>query len=77
VLVRRAAAEGVLAQQEKVAWADGLAFIAPIYWMNFHPSIRGWIEGVFTYGFVYTMTREAGLQATWAARSCCSSTARC
>ena len=24
----------VLAQQEKVAAADGLAFIAPIFWMN-------------------------------------------
>ena len=39
----------VLAQQEKVAAADGLAFIAPIYWMNFPAILRGWVERVFTY----------------------------
>lgn len=52
----------VLAQQEKVAQADGLAFIAPIYWMNFPAILRGWMERVFTYGFVYTMTRDAWLR---------------
>jgi NAD(P)H dehydrogenase (quinone) len=52
----------VLAQQEKVAAADGLAFVAPIYWMNFPAMLRGWVERVFTYGFVYTMTRDAWLQ---------------
>ena len=46
----------VLAQQEKVAAADGLAFVAPIFWMNFPAILRGWMERVFTYGFVYTMT---------------------
>ena len=51
----------VLAQQEKVAAADGLAFIAPIYWMNFPAILRGWMERVFTYGFVYTMTRDGWL----------------
>lgn len=49
----------VLAQQEKVAAADGLAFIAPIVWMNFPAMLRGWIERVFSYGFVYTMTADA------------------
>lgn len=51
----------VLAQQEKVAWADGLAFVAPIFWMNLPAILRGWIERVFTYGFVYTMTRDGWL----------------
>ncbi len=51
----------VLAQQEKVARADGLAFIAPIFWMNFPAILRGWVERVFTYGFVYTMTEEGWL----------------
>jgi NAD(P)H dehydrogenase (quinone) len=44
----------VLAQQEKIARSDGLAFIAPIYWMNFPAILRGWMERVFTYGFVYS-----------------------
>ncbi len=52
----------VLAQQEKVAAADALAFIAPIFWMNFPAILRGWVERVFTYGFVYTMTKDAWLK---------------
>jgi NAD(P)H dehydrogenase (quinone) len=58
----------VLAQQEKVDAADGLAFIAPIMWMNFPAILRGWIERVFTYGFVYTMTREAWLNGDLSGR---------
>ena len=60
-MIARRRPKDVLAQQEKVAAADGLAFIAPIYWMNFPAILRGWIERVFTYGFVYTMTHEAWL----------------
>ncbi len=55
-LVAKQRPKDVLAQQEKVAAADGLAFIAPIYWMNFPAMLRGWVERVFTYGFVYTMS---------------------
>ena len=58
-IVAKQKPKDVLAQQEKVAAADGLAFIAPIYWMNFPAILRGWVERVFTYGFVYTMTPEA------------------
>ena len=61
-LVAKQRPKDVLAQQEKVAAADGLAFIAPIFWMNFPAILRGWVERVFTYGFVYTMTRDAWLQ---------------
>ena len=58
----------VLAQQEKVAGADGLAFIAPIIWMNFPAVLRGWIERVFSYGFVYTMSREGWLEGQLSGR---------
>ena len=37
-LIRRRMPRDVLAQQEKVAWADGLAFIAPIHFCSF-PAI--------------------------------------
>jgi NAD(P)H dehydrogenase (quinone) len=60
-IVARRRPEDVLAQQEKVARADGLAFVAPIVWMNFPAILRGWVERVFTYGFVYTMTQEGWL----------------
>ncbi|HEU4947588.1 MAG TPA: NAD(P)H-dependent oxidoreductase [Kribbella sp.] len=46
-------------QQEKVRWADGLAFIAPVHFCNFPAILRGWIERVFSYGFAYGLT-EAG-----------------
>lgn len=46
----------VLAQQEKVARADALAFVAPIYWMGFPAILKGWIERVFSYGFAYSLT---------------------
>ena len=58
----------VLAQQEKVAAADGLPFIAPIFWMNFPAILRGWMERVFTYGFVYTMTEDGWLNGDLSGR---------
>jgi NAD(P)H dehydrogenase (quinone) len=58
----------VLAQQAKVAAADGLAFVAPIYWMNLPAMLRGWVERVFTYGFVYTMSREGWLEGDLSGR---------
>jgi NAD(P)H dehydrogenase (quinone) len=60
-LIAKQRPKDVLAQQEKVAAADGLAIIAPIFWMNFPAILRGWMERVFTYGFVYTMTPEGWL----------------
>jgi NAD(P)H dehydrogenase (quinone) len=43
----------VLAQQEKVAWADGLAFIAPIHFCNFPAILKGWIDRVWTLDFAF------------------------
>jgi NAD(P)H dehydrogenase (quinone) len=67
-VVSRQRPKDVLAQQEKVAAADGLAFIAPIVWMNLPAMLRGWVERVLTYGFVYTMTRDAWLKGDLSGR---------
>lgn len=48
----------VLAHQERVARADGLAIIAPVFWMGFPAILKGWIDRVFSYGFAYTLTEE-------------------
>jgi NAD(P)H dehydrogenase (quinone) len=32
----------VRAQQDKVAWADGLVLIAPVHFCNFPAVLRGW-----------------------------------
>lgn len=51
----------VVREQERVRRADGLAFIAPVYWLGFPAILKGWVERVFTYGFAYKLT-PAGLQ---------------
>lgn len=45
-------------QQALVAEAEGLIFIAPVFWMGFPAILKGWFERVFAYGFAYTLTRE-------------------
>lgn len=44
--------------QDKVARAEGLVFIAPIFWMGFPAILKGWIERVFAYGFAYSLTPQ-------------------
>lgn len=48
----------VVEQQELVAEAEGLIFVAPVFWMGFPAILKGWLERVFTYGFAYTLTPE-------------------
>ena len=48
----------VIEQQALVADAEGLVFVAPIFWMGLPAVIKGWVERVFTYGFAYTLTPE-------------------
>jgi NAD(P)H dehydrogenase (quinone) len=62
-VVRRLHALGpprdVAEQQAKVANADGLAFVAPVYFVGFPATLKGWIERVFSLGFAFGMTAEA------------------
>jgi NAD(P)H dehydrogenase (quinone) len=58
-LIRKHMPKDVLAQQREVAWADGLAFIAPIYFCGFPAILKGWVERVFTLGFAFRLT-DAG-----------------
>lgn len=44
----------VLDQQEKVATADGLAFIFPRLDWTYPAILKGWIQRVFSYGFAYS-----------------------
>jgi len=44
--------------QDRVARADGLVFVAPIYWMGVPAILKGWMERVFAYGFAYTLDRD-------------------
>jgi NAD(P)H dehydrogenase (quinone) len=44
-LIRRQMPKDVLAQQHKVAWADGLAFIAPIHFCSFPAILKAGSTG--------------------------------
>jgi len=45
-------------QQKKVAEAQGLVIISPVWFVGFPAILKGWIERVFTYGFAYSLTPE-------------------
>lgn len=48
----------VAIQQKKVAQADALAFISPVYFLGFPAMLKGWIERVFTLGFAFGLTPD-------------------
>ncbi|MFZ6026969.1 MAG: NAD(P)H-dependent oxidoreductase [Chloroflexota bacterium] len=48
----------VIAQWEKVKNAQGLAFIAPVFWCHFPAIMKGWFERVFAYGDAYALTPD-------------------
>lgn len=48
----------IQAQQQKVSWADGLAFIFPIWWSSMPAVLKGWIDRVFSLGFAYAFGEE-------------------
>jgi NAD(P)H dehydrogenase (quinone) len=49
----------VLAQQQKVAKAAALAFVAPVHFLSFPAIMKGWLDRVWTPGFAYDLTPEA------------------
>ena len=48
----------VRVHQEKVARAQALAFISPVWFVGFPAILKGWIERVFTLGFAFSLTSE-------------------
>jgi len=48
----------VVAQWQKLQNAEGLAFIAPVFWLHFPAILKGWFERVFAYGDAYGLTSE-------------------
>lgn len=43
----------VLAEQEKLRWADVVIFQFPLWWFSMPAIMKGWVERVYTYGFGY------------------------
>jgi NAD(P)H dehydrogenase (quinone) len=57
-LIRSQMPKDIVAQQEKIAQAQALAFIAPVFWCHFPAILKGWFERVFNYGFAFALTPE-------------------
>lgn len=57
-LVRKFRPRDVVEQQKKIAQAQGIAIIAPVWFVGFPAILKGWIERVFTYGFAFSMKPE-------------------
>lgn len=56
--IRSQMPKDVLFYQRKIAQAQGLAFIAPVYWCHFPAILKGWFERVFNYGFAFALRPE-------------------
>lgn len=48
----------VLEQQQRVARADALTLISPVYFVGLPAILKGWIERVFTLGFAFGLKPE-------------------
>lgn len=48
----------VVKHQERVARADALALISPIYFVGLPAILKGWVERVFTLGFAFGLKPE-------------------
>jgi NAD(P)H dehydrogenase (quinone) len=43
----------VVAEQEKLLWADTIIFQFPLWWYTMPAILKGWVDRVFTYNFAY------------------------
>ena len=45
--------EDILAEQEKVEWADYICFVYPVWWSDCPAKLKGWFDRVYTVGYAY------------------------
>ena len=45
--------EDVRLEQTKIARADGLAFVYPVWWSDCPAKLKGWFDRVLTFGYAY------------------------
>lgn len=50
----------VLAEQERIARNDAIAFVFPVWWWSFPATTKGWIDRVWNNGWAYG-ARKLGL----------------
>lgn len=50
----------ILAEQEKIAWADVLVFQFPLWWFGPPAILKGWFDRVLVQGFAFGLKDDAG-----------------
>lgn len=55
-MLRKMGPTDVREQQRKVADAQALVLISPVWFVGFPAILKGWIERVFTLGFAFSLT---------------------
>jgi len=48
----------VLEQQQKIAEAEALVFISPVWFVGFPAILKGWFDRVFTLGFAFGLSAD-------------------
>ncbi len=43
----------IVAEQEKLLWADTVIFQFPLWWFSMPAIMKGWIDRVYAWGFAY------------------------
>ena len=76
-MIRSRMPKDVIAQQQKVAAADVLAFIAPIHFCNFPSILKGWIDRVSSHSTSRSASpRRAGTATSMGGFPSCTISAR-
>jgi len=52
------AASDIAAYQQKVADADALAFICPVWWFGVPAILKGWVDRVLSHGFAFQFQED-------------------
>ncbi|MBP2367573.1 NAD(P)H-dependent oxidoreductase [Pseudonocardia parietis] len=50
----------VVAEQEKLRWADALVLHFPLWWFGVPAILKGWVDRVFVEGFAYGVRGDDG-----------------
>lgn len=58
--------EDVIAEQEKLLWADALILQFPLWWFTMPAILKGWVDRVYAYGFAYGVGEHS--DARWGDR---------
>ncbi|MFL9828097.1 NAD(P)H-dependent oxidoreductase [Rhodoplanes sp. SY1] len=56
----------VMAEQDKLLWADVLILQFPLWWFTMPAILKGWVDRVFAYGFAYGVGEHS--EARWGDR---------